>query len=92
MKWTAVFLYPSALFWVRWRAENQYKYNVFIADEELKRYIHTAIIVCFLVEMGSPGSNIRIYLYFYIQVALSIFFKRRALPVGRPLFASHAAY
>merc|ERR1711985_108775 len=36
VKWTAVFLYPGALFWVRWRAENQYKYNVFIADQDLK--------------------------------------------------------
>merc|ERR1712194_905161 len=33
VKYTVVFLYPGALFWVRWRAETQYKYNVFIADK-----------------------------------------------------------
>ena len=26
VKYTVVFLYPGALFWVRWRAETQYKY------------------------------------------------------------------
>mmetsp|Transcript_56287 Transcript_56287/g.131887 ORF Transcript_56287/g.131887 Transcript_56287/m.131887 type:complete len:151 (-) Transcript_56287:66-518(-) len=36
IKYTAVLLYPGALFWVRWRAETQYKYNIFIADEEIK--------------------------------------------------------
>merc|ERR1712107_512171 len=36
VKWTAVFLYPGALFWVRWRAETQYKYNVFIADKSVE--------------------------------------------------------
>eukprot|EP00928_Gymnodinium_smaydae_P007991 TRINITY_DN1286_c0_g1_i1.p1 TRINITY_DN1286_c0_g1~~TRINITY_DN1286_c0_g1_i1.p1 ORF type:complete len:174 (-),score=36.55 TRINITY_DN1286_c0_g1_i1:92-538(-) len=36
VKYTVVFLYPGALFYVRWRAETQYKYNVFIADEEAK--------------------------------------------------------
>lgn len=25
VKYTVVFLYPGALFWVRWRAETQYK-------------------------------------------------------------------
>merc|ERR1711862_915824 len=33
VKYTVVFLYPGALFYVRWRAETQYKYNVFIADK-----------------------------------------------------------
>merc|ERR1711972_791192 len=36
VKYTAIFLYPGALFWVRWRAETQYKYNVFVADEAVK--------------------------------------------------------
>merc|ERR1711972_137687 len=36
VKWTAVFLYPGALFWVRWRAETQYKYSVFIADKAVE--------------------------------------------------------
>merc|ERR1712039_544285 len=36
VKWTVVFLYPGALFYVRWRAETQYKYSVFIADEKVK--------------------------------------------------------
>merc|ERR1712060_206027 len=36
VKWTVCFLYPGALFWVRWRAETQYKYNVYIADEAVK--------------------------------------------------------
>merc|ERR1711913_279586 len=36
VKYTMVFLYPGALFYVRWRAETQYKYNVFIADEAVK--------------------------------------------------------
>jgi len=36
VKYTVVFLYPGALFWVRWRAETQYKYNVFIADSGLE--------------------------------------------------------
>merc|ERR1712107_705239 len=36
VKWTVVFLYPGALFYVRWRAETQYKYNVFIADDSVK--------------------------------------------------------
>lgn len=36
VKYTVVFLYPGALFWVRWRAETQYKYNVFIADKEVE--------------------------------------------------------
>eukprot|EP00929_Paragymnodinium_shiwhaense_P102490 TRINITY_DN6568_c0_g1_i1.p1 TRINITY_DN6568_c0_g1~~TRINITY_DN6568_c0_g1_i1.p1 ORF type:complete len:154 (+),score=47.93 TRINITY_DN6568_c0_g1_i1:82-543(+) len=36
VKWTVVFLYPGALFYVRWRAETQYKYNVFIADDNVK--------------------------------------------------------
>merc|ERR1712061_979970 len=40
VKYTAVFLYPGALFWVRWRAENQYKYNVFIADKDLKEQVY----------------------------------------------------
>merc|ERR1711904_41948 len=30
------FLYPGALFWVRWRAETQYKYHVFIADKQIE--------------------------------------------------------
>merc|ERR1712050_470793 len=36
VKYTVVFLSPGALFWVRWRAETQYKYNVFIADDNVK--------------------------------------------------------
>eukprot|EP00490_Sorites_sp_Unknown_P024895 CAMPEP_0114639662 /NCGR_PEP_ID=MMETSP0191-20121206/1289_1 /TAXON_ID=126664 /ORGANISM="Sorites sp." /LENGTH=162 /DNA_ID=CAMNT_0001851543 /DNA_START=47 /DNA_END=535 /DNA_ORIENTATION=+ len=36
VKYTVVFLYPGALFWVRWRAETQYKYNVFIADKQVE--------------------------------------------------------
>merc|ERR1719474_2303578 len=36
VKYTVLFLYPGALFWVRWRAETQYKYNVFIADKAPK--------------------------------------------------------
>mmetsp|Transcript_69976 Transcript_69976/g.180364 ORF Transcript_69976/g.180364 Transcript_69976/m.180364 type:complete len:153 (-) Transcript_69976:114-572(-) len=36
VKYTAVLLYPGALFWVRWRAETQYKYNVFIADKAVE--------------------------------------------------------
>merc|ERR1712206_11395 len=36
VKWSVVFLYPGALFWVRWRAETQYKYNVFVADDAVK--------------------------------------------------------
>merc|ERR1712050_157937 len=36
VKYTVVFLYPGALFWVRWRAETQYKYNVFIADKTVE--------------------------------------------------------
>merc|ERR1712151_928485 len=36
VKYTVVFLYPGALFWVRWRAETQYKYNVFIADKAVE--------------------------------------------------------
>ena len=35
LKWTLVFLYPGALFYVRWRAEHQYKYNVYVADKEV---------------------------------------------------------
>merc|ERR1712107_292948 len=31
-----VFLYPGLLFHFRWRAETQYKYNVFIADDVVK--------------------------------------------------------
>jgi hypothetical protein len=34
LKWTLVFLYPGALFYIRWRAEHQYKYNVYVADKE----------------------------------------------------------
>merc|ERR1712113_173183 len=29
-------LVPWSLFWVRWRAETQYKYNVFIADKSVE--------------------------------------------------------
>jgi len=36
IKWTMVFIYPGALFYIRYRAETQYKYNVFIADESVK--------------------------------------------------------
>merc|ERR1711937_181638 len=36
IKWTAVSLYPGALFYVRYRAETQYKYNIFIADDSVK--------------------------------------------------------
>merc|ERR1712217_429583 len=36
VKYTVIFLYPGALFYVRWRAETQYKYNVFIADDTVK--------------------------------------------------------
>merc|ERR1712084_106750 len=36
VKYTMIFLYPGALFYVRWRAETQYKYNVFIADDSVK--------------------------------------------------------
>merc|ERR1712094_84029 len=36
VKYTVVFLYPGALFYVRWRAETKYKYNVFIADDVVK--------------------------------------------------------
>merc|ERR1712107_170111 len=36
VEYTCVFLYPGALFYIRWRAETQYKYNVFIADESVK--------------------------------------------------------
>eukprot|EP00933_Yihiella_yeosuensis_P068385 TRINITY_DN7395_c0_g1_i2.p1 TRINITY_DN7395_c0_g1~~TRINITY_DN7395_c0_g1_i2.p1 ORF type:complete len:182 (-),score=29.78 TRINITY_DN7395_c0_g1_i2:224-691(-) len=36
VKYTVVFLYPGALFWVRWRAETQYKYNVFVADKQVE--------------------------------------------------------
>eukprot|EP00811_Abedinium_folium_P012012 NODE_21130_length_767_cov_10.167188.p1 GENE.NODE_21130_length_767_cov_10.167188~~NODE_21130_length_767_cov_10.167188.p1 ORF type:complete len:150 (-),score=37.15 NODE_21130_length_767_cov_10.167188:247-696(-) len=36
VKWTAVVFYPAALFWVRWRAETQYKYNVFAADKAVE--------------------------------------------------------
>merc|ERR1711948_178046 len=36
VKYTVVFLYPGALFWVRWRAETQYKYHVFIADKTIE--------------------------------------------------------
>lgn len=35
LKWTLVFLYPGALFYIRWRAEHQYKYNVYVADNEV---------------------------------------------------------
>lgn len=35
LKWTLVLLYPGLLFYVRWRAEHQYKYRVYIADDEL---------------------------------------------------------
>mmetsp|Transcript_134602 Transcript_134602/g.262110 ORF Transcript_134602/g.262110 Transcript_134602/m.262110 type:complete len:187 (+) Transcript_134602:88-648(+) len=36
VKYTVVFLYPGALFYVRWRAETQYKYNIFVADKEVE--------------------------------------------------------
>merc|ERR1712072_762457 len=36
VKYTVLFLYPGALFWVRWRAETQYKYNVFVADKTVE--------------------------------------------------------
>merc|ERR1711933_115603 len=36
VKYTVVFLYPGAFFYVRWRAETMYKYNVFVADEQAK--------------------------------------------------------
>merc|ERR1712113_1141169 len=36
VKYTVVFLYPGALFWVRWRAETQYKYHIFIADKNVE--------------------------------------------------------
>merc|ERR1712087_451848 len=36
VKYTMIFLYPGALFYVRWRAETQYKYNVFIADKAVE--------------------------------------------------------
>merc|ERR1712113_662184 len=35
VKYTVVFLYPGALFYIRWRAETQYKYNVFITDDKI---------------------------------------------------------
>mmetsp|Transcript_119412 Transcript_119412/g.331935 ORF Transcript_119412/g.331935 Transcript_119412/m.331935 type:complete len:157 (-) Transcript_119412:230-700(-) len=36
LKYTVVFLYPGALFYVRWRAETKYKYSVFIADKQIE--------------------------------------------------------
>merc|ERR1711972_703869 len=36
VKYTMIFLYPGALFYARWRAETQYKYNVFVADDSVK--------------------------------------------------------
>mmetsp|Transcript_3467 Transcript_3467/g.5088 ORF Transcript_3467/g.5088 Transcript_3467/m.5088 type:complete len:180 (-) Transcript_3467:70-609(-) len=36
IKYTVVLLYPGALFYIRWRAETQYKYNVFIADKAVE--------------------------------------------------------
>lgn len=35
LKWTLVFLYPGALFYIRWRAEHEYKYHVYVADKEV---------------------------------------------------------
>jgi hypothetical protein len=35
LKWTLVFLYPGGLFYIRWRAEHEYKYNVYIADKDI---------------------------------------------------------
>ena len=35
-KYTLLLIYPGALAWVRWRAETQYKYNVFIADKAVE--------------------------------------------------------
>ena len=35
LKWTLVVLYPGFLFTTRWRAEHEYKYNVFVADKEI---------------------------------------------------------
>ena len=36
LKWTLVFLYPGALFYIRWRAEHQYKYKIYVTDPEMK--------------------------------------------------------
>mmetsp|Transcript_14541 Transcript_14541/g.19588 ORF Transcript_14541/g.19588 Transcript_14541/m.19588 type:complete len:178 (+) Transcript_14541:3-536(+) len=36
IKYTAVLIYPGALFYIRWRAETQYKYNIFIADKAVE--------------------------------------------------------
>ena len=36
LKWTLVVLYPATLFYIRWRAEHGYKYNVFVADADVK--------------------------------------------------------
>jgi len=33
LKWTMVFLYPGFLYYIRWRAETQYKYRVYITED-----------------------------------------------------------
>ena len=33
LKYLMVGVWPAGLFYLRWRAETQYKYNVFIADK-----------------------------------------------------------
>jgi hypothetical protein len=36
LKYTLVFLYPGFLYWTRFKAEHQYKYHLFFADESVK--------------------------------------------------------
>eukprot|EP00392_Amoebophrya_sp_AT5.2_P013081 g13192.t1 len=35
LKWGLVVVYPSYLFYIRWRAETQYKYNVYLESPSL---------------------------------------------------------
>lgn len=44
LKWTLVVFYPGLLFWVRWRAEHQYKYRIYVADPEVKPDTATKIL------------------------------------------------
>merc|ERR1712190_340957 len=44
VKYTVVFLYPGALFYIRWRAETQYKYNVFVSDKSVEPDVSENII------------------------------------------------
>jgi len=37
IKWTMVFLYPGFLYYVRWRAETQYKYQVHITGDDVPK-------------------------------------------------------